>query len=187
MSSERPSRLYGRHMSIEHKASPTKRSGKSSGRARTIVSGSRNRNRLHELRGILTALQSGQSSSSPINNPESASQSEWEDVPDHAPGENADIDMAMDADPESGNPGPEVITLQPGSVAKKTRRITPSAEAEKTYARWLELIPNLIQPLLELKAAYVSGHTPDQFSPKCVSITCSRIQRTLTILTWNGT
>lgn len=186
MSGQRPSRLYGRHMNIEHKASPTKRSKVSSRGARTIVSGSRNRNRLNELRGFLTALQSGHSSSSPMNNPETASQSEWEDIPDHVPGGNDDTDMVLDADPESGNPSPENIILQPETTTKKPRRITPSAEAERTYARWLELIPNLIRPLLELKAVYLSSNKPGPFSPNCVSITCSRAQRTLTILTWNG-
>lgn len=173
-------------MNIEHKPSPTKRLKGSSGRARTIVSGSRNRNRLNELRGILEALQSGHSSSSSQNNPETASQSEWEDLPDNSAGETVDVDMNMDADPVSGDPGPENIVLQPEITAKKSRRITPSAKTEKTYARWLALIPNLIQPLLELKAVYLSGNKPGQFTPNCVSITCSRVQRTLTILTWNG-
>lgn len=174
-------------MNIEHKASPTKRSKVSSARARTIVSGSRNRNRLHELRGILTTLQSGHSSSSSLNNPETASQSEWEDLPDNEARGNGDIDMVTDADPGSVDPIPENTILQPTTTAKKTRRITPSAKAEKTYARWLELIPTLIQSLLELKAVYLSGNKPVQFSPHCVSFTCSRLQRTLTILTWNGT
>lgn len=180
-----PSRVISRVMKVDHKPSPSKRGKRSK---KIIVSGSGNSRRQQLLQEQLRALRSGQSDEvqqpnvglSDVDILEGNHESEVVDGNeidmDHIPDVEATEAQAVEQDVADQVQGP-----------KKRRRTTPSPKQIQLYTRWLQLLADLHEPLMDVQSKFLTGRQPEMALMDCGTLICIRSQRKVTFLTWDGT
>lgn len=171
------SQIYGkRTINFAHKPSPANRSKSKTGKDR-LVSGALNKRQFAKYKAYIR----------------NKARQDFEEEGENA-GENDDgcegtsnvVDgYAEDVTPENTSITASAETTVP-QIKKRRRKIEPSTGLITLYQRWIDLLPHLVQSLMDVKAIFVSGHQPDRLTTECLNFDCSRQQRTITFLSWNG-
>lgn len=171
------SQIYGiRTVNFAHKPSPANRSKSKAGKDR-LVAGALNKRQLAKYKAYIR------------NKTRQDIEEEGENAGENDDGcegsSNVVHGYAEDVAPEN-----TPITASPETTVpqnkKRRRKVEPSIGLTTLYQRWIDLLPHLVQSLMDVKAIFVSGHQPDRLMTECLDFDCSRQQRTITFLSWNG-